>query len=57
MANKAAATKLKMVANARVTALQKPMLQSVLSLTVSSAHSHSAHLHWLGPTEAGSGWW
>ena len=35
MANKAAATKLKMVANARVTALQKPMLQSVLSHCVS----------------------
>ena len=35
MANKAAATKLKMVAKARVTALQKPMLQSVLFHCVS----------------------
>ena len=34
MANKAAATKLKMVANARVTALQKPMLQSCLTVSL-----------------------
>ena len=35
MANKAAATKLKMVANARVTALQKPMLQCCLTVSLS----------------------
>ena len=40
MANRAAATKLKMVANASVTALQKPMLHNIVSMFTDPTHNH-----------------